>query len=229
MSEKLIKITLHGPYIVSGDVPLKQEEVVVNEKGEAVDWKVNKEYETPQGGYALCRCGHSENKPFCDGAHIKVGFVGDETADKRPFVEQAIKYEGEAIDLLDQKSICAAAGFCKRGEGIWKLVIESDDPQKRELAIYEAQHCPTGRLVIYSKDGVELELPLEKEISVTEDTRKNCKGPLWVKGGITIEGADGEIYEARNRVGLCRCGESQNMPFCDSKHIHCEQMQGLDK
>ena len=34
-----------------------------------------------------------------------------------------------------------------------------------------------------------------------------------------IEGADGEAYEARNRVTLCRCGASNNKPFCDGKHV----------
>ena len=43
-------------------------------------------------------------------------------------------------------------------------------------------------------------------------------GPLWVTGGIAVEGADGETYEVRNRATLCRCGASKNKPFCDGEH-----------
>ena len=39
-----------------------------------------------------------------------------------------------------------------------------------------------------------------------------------VRGGIQIESADGFKYEVRNRVTLCRCGKSQNKPFCDGTH-----------
>jgi CDGSH-type Zn-finger protein len=39
-----------------------------------------------------------------------------------------------------------------------------------------------------------------------------------VRGGITIESADGVPYEVRNRVTLCRCGRSDNKPFCDASH-----------
>jgi CDGSH-type Zn-finger protein len=40
-----------------------------------------------------------------------------------------------------------------------------------------------------------------------------------VKGGVAVESADGEAYEARNRVTLCRCGRSNNKPFCDGTHV----------
>jgi CDGSH-type Zn-finger protein len=43
-------------------------------------------------------------------------------------------------------------------------------------------------------------------------------GPIWAKGGITVEAADGFQYEVRNRVTLCRCGASKNKPFCDGTH-----------
>ncbi len=43
-------------------------------------------------------------------------------------------------------------------------------------------------------------------------------GPLWVLGGIPVELADGFTYEVRNRQLLCRCGASQNKPFCDGSH-----------
>jgi CDGSH-type Zn-finger protein len=55
------------------------------------------------------------------------------------------------------------------------------------------------------------------------------RGPLWVKGGIGLEGAKGVKYETRNRMTLCRCGESSNMPFCDATHLHCPHMKGADE
>jgi CDGSH-type Zn-finger protein len=44
-------------------------------------------------------------------------------------------------------------------------------------------------------------------------------GPIWVRGGIEIESAEGHAYQVRNRVTLCRCGKSQNKPFCDGSHV----------
>jgi CDGSH-type Zn-finger protein len=40
-----------------------------------------------------------------------------------------------------------------------------------------------------------------------------------VKGGVQIKSSDGFVYEPRNRVTLCRCGQSGNKPFCDGTHI----------
>ncbi|MGI6665815.1 MAG: CDGSH iron-sulfur domain-containing protein [Christensenellaceae bacterium] len=79
------------------------------------------------------------------------------------------------------------------------------------------------------KNGEKLEEALECEIGLVQDVPKNHRGPLWVKGGIQIEGADGTLYEIRNRVTLCRCGESNNMPFCDASHLMCAHMEGRDE
>ncbi len=51
-----------------------------------------------------------------------------------------------------------------------------------------------------------------------EDPQEGVSGPLWVRGGIPVVSADGTPYEVRNRVTLCRCGASQNKPFCDGSH-----------
>ncbi|MDR0650920.1 MAG: CDGSH iron-sulfur domain-containing protein [Candidatus Peribacteria bacterium] len=61
-----------------------------------------------------------------------------------------------------------------------------------------------------------------------EDTKNNYKGPLFVQGNIEVESSDGESYPVRNRQTLCRCGASNNMPFCDASHLRCEHMKGLD-
>jgi CDGSH-type Zn-finger protein len=35
---------------------------------------------------------------------------------------------------------------------------------------------------------------------------------------VPVVAADGSTYEVRNRQTLCRCGESDNKPFCDGSH-----------
>jgi CDGSH-type Zn-finger protein len=43
-------------------------------------------------------------------------------------------------------------------------------------------------------------------------------GPLFVTGGVRVTRSDGEPFESRNRVTLCRCGGSANKPLCDGSH-----------
>jgi hypothetical protein len=107
-----------------------------------------------------------------------------------------------------------------RAGGIWNLVEQSDDPDARKTAIEEACNCPSGRLVITDNEsGKAIEPDFEKSIVVIEYPAKGERGPLWVRGGIPIQSADGKPYEIRNRVTLCRCGRSENKPFCDGSHI----------
>ena len=63
-----------------------------------------------------------------------------------------------------------------------------------------------------------IERDLEKSIGVIEDPSIGASGPFWVRGGIPIYSAGGELYEVRNRLTICRCGKSTNKPFCDSSH-----------
>jgi hypothetical protein len=73
--------------------------------------------------------------------------------------------------------------------------------------------CPSGALTQQPAAGDPGEEPtFEPSIAVVRD------GPLWVRGGIPITSADGSPYEVRNRVTLCRCGQSSNKPYCDGSH-----------
>jgi CDGSH-type Zn-finger protein len=64
----MIKVRLNGPYLV--DVP---------EDVKLIDWNGN-EYSIPKRPFALCRCGASKTKPFCDKSHSAIGFAAAEAA-----------------------------------------------------------------------------------------------------------------------------------------------------
>ena len=92
---------------------------------------------------ALCRCGASQNKPYCDGSHAGVGFGHD--------------------------GGCASVDVKAVGAGALKLTVSAGGPVQ-------------------------------------------CDGPLEIRD------AFGEVVYAGEQCWLCRCGASQNKPFCDGSH-----------
>lgn len=60
VAEATITPYRNGPYIVRGDFTILDQE--------------GNEIERSRGTIALCRCGHSQSKPFCDGTHKVAGF-----------------------------------------------------------------------------------------------------------------------------------------------------------
>lgn len=135
MSEDMqntIMVRPGGPLIASGDIE------VLNADGQSLY----------QGNdIALCRCGASKNKPFCDGGHKQAGFSHD-------------------AQFNDQK--------VEAPQGQGKLIIQ----------------CRTNAMLL-------------------------AKGPMQ------IISRDGKSKTTRNKAALCRCGASENKPFCDAKHKQC--------
>ena len=214
-----ITVTKNGPYLVTGGVPLIQEEICNDDEGYCRTWRKTKTYPV-QEQYALCRCGQSKNKPFCDGTHSKVPFNGTEAAGNEPYLRHPRIIRGPVLELLDYENLCVHARFCMRAGGIWNLTEQSDSNEARDTAIEEACNCPSGRLVIKDLEtGKAIEPALEKSIVIIEYPAKGEHGPLWVRGGIPVISADRKPYAIRNRLTLCRCGKSGNKPFCDGSHI----------
>lgn len=209
-----IKIAPNGPYVVNGLKKLIEETSV---KKDILRTFKTKEY-PQQEEYYLCRCGASQNKPFCDGAHVKIGFVGTETADNKPYEERSQVLEGPEMNLLDDNR-CAFARFCHREHGdVWTLTENSDNPQLEKEAIEGANACPAGRLTAVIEDEL-IEDEYEPTIAIAQDPEKGVSGGIYVRGDFMLESAQGVIYEKRNRVALCRCGASKNKPFCDASHV----------
>jgi CDGSH-type Zn-finger protein len=213
-----IRVNKNGPYFASGGIPLSEQSICVDTDAQCHGWKEGKKYPA-QESYALCRCGHSQNKPFCDGTHAKIKFDGTEEATNKPYMEQAAEINGPGLKLTDAEDFCAGARFCHRGGGTWKLTQQSGDAEAKQKAVEEACDCPSGRLVAWDKRGNAIEPDFEPSIGLIEDTQNRKMGAIWVRGGIPIESAEGKTYEIRNRVTLCRCGKSSNKPFCDGRHL----------
>ena len=167
---------------------------------------------------ALCRCGASKTRPFCDGTHAKVGFVdendgGSERDDRKTYV-------GEHITIHDNRGICSHAAHCTNR--LSKCFDHSDGwsvyPDKASVdeVIEIVEACPSGALS-YSIDGKETrDFDREQGIHIEKH------GPYQVRGGVEFEDAPWFDEVSREHYALCRCGHSKNKPFCDGQHWHAK-------
>lgn len=199
MAKPVIELRPDGPYVVKGL------ERLTNSKGDSLPVKPV---------MALCRCGGSANKPFCDGTHAKNGFsgarLGGGPKDRRR------DHVGKRITIHDNRALCAHAGHCTEGlaavfNSERRPWIDADGATVAEI-IVAVRRCPSGALS-YSIDGIEhRDQAGEAAIAVTKD------GPYAVTGGAElVEVAMGE-GASREHFTLCRCGASKNKPFCDGSH-----------
>jgi CDGSH-type Zn-finger protein len=214
-----IKVLENGPYLVTGGVPLNRKSVVLSERHEPLTWRKEAALESDTT-YRLCRCGQSSHKPFCDNTHARAGFDGTETAPTTPSAARARRFAGTKITMTDDSVLCMHAGFCSNhAEKVWQLMDRTDDTRVRFTLMQMVERCPSGKLG-YEVDGVPIEPDLPEAVSVTKD------GPYWVTGGIPVTMSTGQALEVRNRVTLCRCGQSKNKPLCDGTHSAIKFKEG---
>jgi len=165
-------------------------------------------------GIALCRCGGSKNKPFCDGTHGRNGFSDRKLAD--PGRDHRTSYAGKQVTIHDNRALCAHAGFCTDGlKAVFRMKqepwIDADGASVEEI-VATVKKCPSGALS-YSIDGVECrDQDREPMVTVTDD------GPYAVTGGIELANVDFGEGASLEHYTLCRCGASKNKPFCDGSH-----------
>jgi CDGSH-type Zn-finger protein len=125
-----IEATKDGPYVVRGPCRLR------NAQGEDVPARAT---------FALCRCGNSSKKPFCDGTHAKIGFSGARYA-----VGPAAppdEYRGKRITVIDARAICAHSGVCTDNlPAVFRLGTEpwiDPDAAEVENIVERVKACPS--------------------------------------------------------------------------------------
>ena len=207
----------NGPYYLINDMQPKVVYNLQNFKGEPLSTTV---------GIALCRCGASKNKPFCDGTHNVIRFSSaNKTLENDDIKKIVIKdkrrdYPGKEITVHDNRKICSHAAECVNNlSSVFKLGSRpwiNPDASKMNDIIDVVRRCPSGALS-YSIDGVEYR-DSEEQRNPTVTVLKN--GPYHITGGIEIIGENIQFGEgaSKEHYTLCRCGASENKPFCDGAH-----------
>jgi len=164
---------------------------------------------------ALCRCGASANKPFCDGSHQKIGFNSDKIDGRLDDKKEV--YVGETITIFDNRSVCAHSGVCTDNlSSVFRLkqepFVDANAATVEEITSI-INKCPSGALSYALKSGND-----SVEIKTGSAVMVAPNGPYVVSGDVELvetqrgEGADEKQYT------LCRCGASKNKPFCDGSH-----------
>ena len=173
---------------------------------------------------ALCRCGQSAMKPFCDGTHARSGFSGEKDPGRVP--DRRDSYHGQQVTVFDNRGICQHSGLCTdRLPTVFRTDAEpfvAPSGGRLDEIIRAVRDCPSGALSLAlgqeeSRLLVDWDAEREAAIEVSQD------GPYRVTGAISLTDASGaDVARAagssREHYALCRCGHSRNKPFCSGMH-----------
>ena len=131
--------------------------------------------------------------------------------------KQVFEFPGNKIDVQWDAKLCIHIAECgnaksalfETGRDPWCIPDESSVSEVRDIVA----RCPSGALSYRAKSGLEESPPAENTVMVAYN------GPLFANGDLEIVDGPQDRPGVRFRAALCRCGKSENKPFCDNSHI----------
>jgi uncharacterized Fe-S cluster protein YjdI len=129
------------------------------------------------------------------------------------------KYTNGEVTIVWKPDMCIHSAICFKGLG------EVFDPKKRpwitpqgastERIVDQVKRCPSGALSYFMNqeaNGSTVKVQAETIVETVPN------GPLLVYGNVQVKDAQGVLTQKNNVTTFCRCGASQNKPFCDGSH-----------
>lgn len=204
--DEVIEIIKNGPYVAFNI------KLILDSRGEQLET-------SPQ--MSLCRCGHSQKKPFCDGTHQDIGFNDEKKENHK--TDKVIAYRGDNIIIYDNHGICSHIGYCINllptvfDESKFKW-INPDGANVQDI-IRICELCPSGALSYSLPGGERIKSGVKKRPKIKISPGPYGEnGPYDIEGGIRLKSKEDFKPECKEHYSLCSCGASKNKPFCDGSH-----------
>lgn len=193
-----------GPLLVKGEPD------ILDQDGAAL---------APKPVAALCRCGASKSKPYCDGSHVASGFSSesDDGALRKTPIRYSGKVHGQDVTVSYTPVLCSHAAECQKAASAvfdparkpWVDVSEGNISD----VLSAVGNCPSGALSV--QVGSLAGAMHMTDSSVDIQIEKN--GPYRVRN-IPVDAEFSTTGSSPSKYVLCRCGMSKNKPFCDGTH-----------
>jgi len=126
-------------------------------------------------------------------------------------------YTNSEITIVWKSSICIHSRICFNGLG--QVFNPAEHPLIKpenattETLMAQIDNCPSGALSYYKNDEAKTE---NVEVETIAEVAEN--GPLLVYGNLKVKRNDGTIEQKNKVTAFCRCGASNNKPYCDGTH-----------
>ena len=128
------------------------------------------------------------------------------------------EYSNGEVTVIWEAEKCIHSTICVKG---LPKVFDPDakpwiaiDAASTDALVNQIKQCPSGALSFYMNgDHDQSSESLETKVEVLEN------GPLLVYGTLKVTGKDGNAETKNKTTAFCRCGASQNKPYCDGAHV----------
>lgn len=127
------------------------------------------------------------------------------------------EYKKEDLTVVWDAGKCIHSAICANGlPSVFKPKdrpwIQTDNASKKEIMDVVSK-CPSGALSFYIGEKKELEMD-----NGATKVEVKTNGPLLVSGNLTVTNSDGKEEQKTRMTAFCRCGASENKPYCDGAH-----------
>ena len=130
------------------------------------------------------------------------------------------KYSNDDVTIVWKPEACIHSKIC------WTELKEVFDPFVKpwikpeaaptERIIAQVKKCPSGALSYYMNRDAQADEIVQVDAETIVEPAKD--GPLMVYGNVTIKDSKGTLTKKSNATAFCRCGQSENKPYCDGAH-----------